>query len=395
MTKSLYPTHILAGLALAVAAAVTPLLAAKGDIPIYQPTTITAPGHYVVTRDITAQGDVIMIQSGGVSLDLNGHTITSIAGYGVVLDLVGAIIPIDDIANGRIVGGKAGIKGVNIPPGTTLNVDKVGVIGPIDDCIDMPGPARLVVRDSVLSGCGRDGIRMTGSGTGLLECKGTHILDVGGNGIFASSTEGAIVRASTIHGFAGVIGPLDNAGVHLVSPGKHGLSVLDSVITGGGAGGVGVLLELAGGVGPIDLRGNMIAGNGASGIDLRQGAARINGNTIAANLGDGIRVDAAGTIGPIDLKDNMIRGNGLNGADIRAGVVRINGNTVGGNLLNGVIVAGERALLENNFLEGNSGVGLKFLNGTGHAYRGNFVRGNTVGDVQDPFGNTDAGGNIK
>ena len=394
MTKILYPTHILAGLALAGAAAVTPLPAANGDIPIYQPTTITAPGRYVVTRDITAQGDVIVLQSGGVSLDLNGHTITSITGSGVVLDLVGAVVPIDDVANGRIVGGVTGIKGVNIPAGTTLIVDKVGITGPIDDCIDMPGPARVVVRDSVLRGCGRDGIRMTGNGNGLLECKGTHILDVNGNGIFASSTEGVIVRGSTIRGFAGTIGPIDNAGVRLVAPGKLGLSVLDSVIVEGGAQGVGVLLELAGGTGPIDLRGNTIAGNGASGIDLRQGAARITGNTIAANLGDGIRVDAAGT-GPIDLKDNSILGNTLNGVDIRAGVVRLNGNTVGGNLQNGVIVAGARALVESNFLEGNGGVGLKFLNGTGHAYRGNFLRGNTGGDVQDPFSNTDAGGNIK
>jgi hypothetical protein len=51
--------------------------------------------------------------------------------------------------------------------------------------------------------------------------------------------------------------------------------------------------------------------------------------------------------------------------------------------------------VENNFLEGNGGAGIRFLNGDGHAYRGNFLRGNTGGDVMDPFQNTDASGNIK
>ncbi len=40
------------------------------------PTTITAPGHYVLTRDISAaSGPVLDIQADGVTVDGNGHTI--------------------------------------------------------------------------------------------------------------------------------------------------------------------------------------------------------------------------------------------------------------------------------------------------------------------------------
>ena len=114
MTKSPNLCRDLAGLLLAGAAAVNCLPAANGDIPIFQATTITQPGRYVVTRDITAQGDVIVLQTGGVTLDLNGHTIKSVTGSGVVFDIpseVGIVAPCDIVANGRIVGGDTGIKG--------------------------------------------------------------------------------------------------------------------------------------------------------------------------------------------------------------------------------------------------------------------------------------------
>jgi hypothetical protein len=398
MTKTLkaIPRRTLFCLALASAAAVSAVPAANGDIPIYQATTITQPGRYVVTRDITAQGDVIVIQAGGVTLDLNGHTITSVAGSGVVFDVpdqAGAVAPCEIVANGRIVGGDTGIKAVNLPAVTPIIIDKVGIVMPMFRCIDLPG-AKVEVLDSVLRECGSDGIRMTGNGMGLLDVRDTLITDVQGSGILANAIDGVTVRGSTIRRFG--LGPgTDTGGVHAISLGKIGLSVLDSVLADGSARGAGLLMEQAGIVGPNYIVGNRISGNGLSGIDLRQGTAHITNNTISGNLVDGIRVDAAGLIGPNMISGNSILKNTLNGANILGGVVRFNGNTVGGNLQDGVRVAGVRALVENNLLEGNTGAGIRFLNGTGHAYRSNFLRGNTGGDVQDSFNNTDAGGNIK
>ena len=384
--------RILGGLALAGAAAVTTLPAANGDIPIFQPTTITQPGRYIVTRDITTQGDVIVIQSGGVTLDLNGHTITSVTGRGVVFDVTNyPPNPCQIVANGRIAGGDTGIKGVNLPAVMPVMIEKVGIIAPMFDCIDVPG-SRLMVRGSVLRECGRNGIRMSG-GAGILEVEDTLITDVQASGILASGIDGATVRATTIRRFG-----LDGnqaGGVWMISPGKLGLFVVDSVLGDGSALGAGLRLELAGSSSPVSIVGNQIAGNGASGIDLRQGAARITGNTITGNLGEGIRLDAVGIVSPSMISGNSILDNSLNGANVLAGVVRFNGNTVGGNLLDGVRIAGLRAFIESNFLQGNGGAGLSFLNGPTHAYRGNFVRGNNGGDIKDLFGNTDGGGNIQ
>ena len=55
-----------------------PVLAGDGAIPIWEPMTITEPGHYVVTRNITAP-DAIMTILGiaDVHIDLNGFTLES------------------------------------------------------------------------------------------------------------------------------------------------------------------------------------------------------------------------------------------------------------------------------------------------------------------------------
>lgn len=54
----------------------TPLIAADGAIPVWEPT-ITEPGRYVLTRNITSStGPVLYISSvGDVHLDLGGFTV--------------------------------------------------------------------------------------------------------------------------------------------------------------------------------------------------------------------------------------------------------------------------------------------------------------------------------
>src|SRR5438093_7812333 len=49
-----------------------PILADEARIPIFQPATITQPGYYILTRDLSpASGTAITIQSDGVTVDLN------------------------------------------------------------------------------------------------------------------------------------------------------------------------------------------------------------------------------------------------------------------------------------------------------------------------------------
>ena len=64
--------------------AASPATAADGTTPIWQPTTITQPGSYVLTRDVSGNvfggGDsaVILIQASDVTLDLNGFRLSAL-----------------------------------------------------------------------------------------------------------------------------------------------------------------------------------------------------------------------------------------------------------------------------------------------------------------------------
>jgi hypothetical protein len=67
------------GLALALLSgflAATPVVAANGAIPIWQPTTITQSGSYVLTRNFRpTEGIAITIAANNVDIDLNGFSI--------------------------------------------------------------------------------------------------------------------------------------------------------------------------------------------------------------------------------------------------------------------------------------------------------------------------------
>jgi hypothetical protein len=68
-------TGVLSALAGGHAWAVTP-------IPLC-PFTISTPGNYVVTADLTCNGDGIDIHASNVSVNLNGHIIQSVVGVPV------------------------------------------------------------------------------------------------------------------------------------------------------------------------------------------------------------------------------------------------------------------------------------------------------------------------
>ena len=100
----------------ALACAVSLSAAANGDIPLYQSTTITQPGRYILTRDVSSQGDVFLITTDGVTLDLNGHTVKSVAGAGVTISVTGIVMPVlIRVFDGTIRGGAYGVNVVVAP----------------------------------------------------------------------------------------------------------------------------------------------------------------------------------------------------------------------------------------------------------------------------------------
>src|SRR5262245_15938860 len=62
----------------------------EGRIPIVglaavPPYVITAPGHYILTEDVTFAGTIIVIRSNQVTVDLNGFNLTGGGGAPVIL----------------------------------------------------------------------------------------------------------------------------------------------------------------------------------------------------------------------------------------------------------------------------------------------------------------------
>ncbi len=90
-----------------------PIGAFDGRTPISTgPVTISNPGSYVLTANLSASGTVITIASDDVTLDLNGFTVTSSSILLGAITLSGTRDNVT-IRNGSVVGGSAGISGVS------------------------------------------------------------------------------------------------------------------------------------------------------------------------------------------------------------------------------------------------------------------------------------------
>jgi parallel beta-helix repeat protein len=87
-----------------------PAMAGEGRIPVYQPTAISSPGKYVVTRNIANNGaPVIIIQASEVDLDINGFTLREGSGAAPVIEIVSDDVDVV-IRNGFLEGGRESIE---------------------------------------------------------------------------------------------------------------------------------------------------------------------------------------------------------------------------------------------------------------------------------------------
>ena len=104
-----------------------PILADEARIPIFQPTTITQPGYYILTRDLSpASVTAITIQADNVTVDLNGRAINSAPSQGAIA--VNGAFQNVTIRNGRLLGGDFGVNAVASAPGTVnLRVERVEI----------------------------------------------------------------------------------------------------------------------------------------------------------------------------------------------------------------------------------------------------------------------------
>ncbi len=147
------------------------------------PFTISVPGSYYLTTNLTvSSGDAITIAASGVTLDLNGFTLSSTAnpaaGYGVRLN--GSLSDIT-IANGHIRGGVTNNAGTYGGPGFQYGI-----------YFSSEPPLNTRVVGVSVSGCQHLGIYLgSGESTVVESCT---VRTVGSYGISASTIKNSIVR---------------------------------------------------------------------------------------------------------------------------------------------------------------------------------------------------------
>jgi len=358
----------------------------EGRIPIYRPTVITQPGHYVVTRDIAVSAGIVLdVQVPGVTVDLNGHTLASSS-------LTDDVIKIGDpnllgdpnvkILNGRLQGGGIAIHAIP------------------------PGPCKLTVQDVVIGDSNIKGIFV--EETSQAEIHGIVI-----NGRMSMPGPMIDLRASstrprcsaTISEIRSYGGP-DSKGIALT----HVVGVIqDGVIQeiGSGMGAPGPAISF------IDAPGSTIQGMtiqwvqeggdpsinliNSSGIIINDNNLRGPATAASPTSHHGIFADSASH--DLTLTNNSITGAGGDGIHVDSQGNLLLGNLVGRNTGEGIFIAGSNNLVDGNKVAGNLGNGLYFntTGGAGHAhvYRNNVLRGNLAA-VAGPgsTGVTDAGGNV-
>jgi copper-binding protein NosD len=324
--------------------------AAEGRIPIFQPTVITQSGSYILTADIAAPGTIISVTAPEVTLDLNGHTLTT-----TTTDFSSTAILLDQGAqDARILGGK-------IAGGFWGILSMVEMHSAVIERMTFEGMAQGIGVNATqyveVTGCT---MRGTGAGSTAIHARtalGVPVaIRIEGNTLDGWETgvelggAGMIVKDNEIH----LATSTNNFGIHL--------SPLDT-----------------------SHRGSLIEGNriSASGQSIENSTPEsLLRNNVLINSGDGAVV----LFGDFDYLAN----NTISGA-------------VGGSPSHsGALIKGARALVDGNVVEsasGPSGCGITFY-GTASvegAYRDNMLRNNAGGSVCVSGGATatDAGGNIQ
>lgn len=319
----------------------------EGRIPIYQQTTITQPGYYMLTRDVTAStGHAITVQANNVILDLNGRTIQATGPGGNY-----AVYILDGYTN------------------TTIKNGRVVAVGSVIYS-DPATPITALV----------DGVQVESAGNNAIVFRNTTQVDV--RNCIVTATGGTAILVMNLSGATTLA------------------RIVNNKVTSSGSGGAGIQVEnpFGGEIRSNVIRINGTSGNGitlSNGSSTTLGAVVIEGNDIAGGTA-GVQL-AAGVSGNL-VRSNVMRGGTTNGILDAAGSDDnlILQNQISKYGSHGIWVQGSRSLIEGNVSNSNgtSGVvyGIFFSTGSSNVYKNNVTRGNFTGGIGGTA-NTNGGGN--
>lgn len=295
-------------LALLAASASAPLLASDGRIPIYQPTFITQPGAYYLTRDVaSSSGSVITIYASGVTLDLAGHTIDATGANSAIYAYGAGNLR---VSNGRIVGGFTGVD-LQSPTSGEYRFEGLHLKGQsIGIALYQNGTAapRVVIRNNVLE---QSSLNLYKAHGGVVE--ENRIVGTVFGAIYVQSCHGLTVRANTV-----TDGP---TGIQLVD--VKGCLVADNVVGSTAATGIALVESQH-----CTVSRNSASGNQGIGIFFNEVAfSTLDGNVASGNGASGIFIDGASS-GNVYSNNRTLAnasGNVFSGGSVSAG-----GNNAGG-----------------------------------------------------------------
>jgi hypothetical protein len=374
----------------------------EGKIPLFEPTTITEPGHYIVTRDISsATGPIFDIQADNVRLDLGGHRLS-------LSDTTTDVIKITNgsekgiiIIDGRIHGGRNGVARMTQPlDKILLTLVDVRIVDPAENGIIVDNLGMLEARGvSIVCDCTAMDLKGGTPGTdlGTARIVGAHIqanrgivaevvaafiheseVNTSGTGVTLTDSPGSSVTCvDFVHPAwrSGFQPQPEPPGIWITD--SSGSSIRDNVFRGTVRMGISPspFIELAG------SKGIIIVDN------------KIHGAEASASGNYGISADASSI--DVLIQGNAITGCGDDGIHVLSRGNSIRDNLVNGNEGHGIFVGGTNNLVERNRIGHNDGDGIFFDNGNGpHIYLNNILRGNLGSAVGGSMENTDAGGNV-
>jgi len=351
----------------------TALLAGEGRIPVYEPLAISTPGVYVLTRDLTAPAGVIAvdIRVDGVTLNLNGHTITSAGSTSPAVQVSGTAGQGKGIVviNGIINGGLHGVHVLNSIPRHLSLADLT-----ITDAAD------AAVKVDNLGSLSAHGIVIVNS---LL---GFDLMGVSPQPFLPS----AKIFDVTIQAATGIKCTSARCSIanSLISAHTSGI-VLDAAPGSNAAGNnIGFVLFNP----QPDPPAGMIAVSSSPGVSLSGNT--LVGDSLANGNNHGIFIDSTSNDATIIV--NGITGFGDDGILAASSDSLIKDNLINNNRGEGIQLAGQNHVVDNNKLARNNGFGL-FVDAGTHVYLNNVLLGNVSGAVGGPAvtGLVNGGGNIQ
>jgi len=310
------------------------LHAINGNIPLHQAGTISVPGHYYLSQDISATDNAFEITVSNVTIDLNNHTVSTSSASGTLFNIITPGVKNIEITGGSLGPCSYGVYYYNSSSNGTIILRNLTIMNATHSAIEMEGVLRATVEDCRISDCW-SGVVMTGTVP------------------FTARIAGNVINES---GYGGI-----------VIDGMRGGEILDNTISHPGFKGIHV-----GSVGPDPTGGNIIKQNSvflsnSTGIEISDSRNLVADNVSSQNASEGIGVSGTGNL--------------------------ISGNVLSGNSSNGLLVGGSRNFIERNHIEGNSGWGIMWTTNGNHSYKNNYMRGN-ASPTSGTCTGCDGGGNI-